>query len=213
TVFVQEAMRIAMVYLHEKNIQPGPFAISVKSELDDASGKKYGLGSSAAVVTSIISAILTKYFPTYTKELLFKLAALAHVNVQGNGSGADIAASAYGGFLQYASFQAGWLKAASKEAKSLSGLVEGEWEYLSLQPLRIPNNVYVCVGWTGKPASTAKLVDELMKLKDTDPAAYQTFLDASEKAVYTFLKGVNESNTDLLFEGVKRNRAALARVG
>ncbi|AVQ97721.1 phosphomevalonate kinase [Oceanobacillus iheyensis] len=213
TVFVQEAMRIAMAYLHEQNIKPRSFAISVKSELDDASGIKYGLGSSAAVVTSVITAILKKYLPTYKQELLFKLSSLAHVNVQGNGSGADVAASAYGGFLQYVSFQADWLKDAYKQTSNLSELVKQDWKYLSLKPVNMPDTVYVCVGWTGKPASTAKLVDELMLLKDSNPNAYQNFLDASEKAVTTFLKGMQQEDVDLLLAGVKQNRTALSEVG
>ncbi|WP_051557892.1 phosphomevalonate kinase [Oceanobacillus picturae] len=213
TVFVQEAMRIAMAYLHEQNIKPGSFAISVKSELDDASGLKYGLGSSAAVVTSVITAILKKYLPTYKQELVFKLSAIAHVNVQGNGSGADVAASAYGGFLQYVSFQADWLKDAYKQTSNLSELVEQDWKYLSLKPVNMPDTVYVCVGWTGKPASTAKLVDELMLLKDSNSNAYQDFLDASEKAVSTFLKGMEQEDVDLLLAGVKQNRTALSEVG
>ncbi len=212
-IFVEEAMRIAMAYLHEQNIQPGSFAISVKSELDDVTGVKYGLGSSAAVVTSIITAIFKKYFPTYKQDELFKLSALAHVNVQGNGSGADIAASTNGGFLQYASFQAEWLKDAYIHAKSLSELVEKDWKYFSLKPLRLPETVFVCVGWTGKPASTAKLVDELRLLKSNDPVAYQGFLDASEEAVSTFLQGMKEENVDLLLTGVKQNRRALSEVG
>src|SRR5699024_6947572 len=78
----------------------------VKSELADENGIKYGLGSSAAVVVSVVEAILTRFMSKVPqRSLVFKLAAIAHVKTQGSGSGADIAASVYGGLLRYASYQ------------------------------------------------------------------------------------------------------------
>src|SRR5699024_12131831 len=46
----------------EKKVNTTPFSITVRSELDDEeTGAKYGLGSSAAVVTSVITAVLEKF--------------------------------------------------------------------------------------------------------------------------------------------------------
>src|SRR5690625_7706145 len=96
-------MEIALTFLQENNVSWHPFSLSIKSELDDEqSGRKYGLGSSAAVTTAAISVILQAFAPTLaTKEVIFKLAAITHINIQGSGSGADIAASTYGGVLAY----------------------------------------------------------------------------------------------------------------
>src|SRR5690625_5185392 len=73
TNFVQQAMEIALNYLTEQNVLFTPFHLTIKSELDDTTSKqKYGLGSSAAVVTAVISVILEKYAPTLaTKDTIF----------------------------------------------------------------------------------------------------------------------------------------------
>src|SRR5690625_2329849 len=64
TEFVKQAMQLVLNYLEERHISIDNFSITIRSELDDTSGIKYGLGSSAAVVTSVISAILERFLPT-----------------------------------------------------------------------------------------------------------------------------------------------------
>ena len=212
--FVREAMTMTYTYLREREIAITPFHLSIRSELDDASGIKYGLGSSAAVVTSVVRAILKEFLGEEpTPELIFKLAAISHVKTQGNGSGADVAASSYGGLLEYSSFQAEWLKNTYLHYDSVTELVEQEWIYYSSKPIKMPKNIHFCVGWTGKPASTAKLVDKILQLKTDKPAEYQTFLKNSDKAVAKFLTGMEEEDLALLLQGVKENREALATVG
>lgn len=212
--FVRHAIKIALLYLQERSINPEPFSIEIKSELDDESGAKYGLGSSAAVVTAVVSAILHKFDSVkVNKEILFKLASIAHVSVQGNGSGADIAASSFGGFLQYASFQAEWLIDLYKNTNTIKEMLEIDWIYYSSTSIELPSEAYVCMGWTGKPASTGKLVHEVLKLKDGNPEQFRQFLEASEEAVENFLHGMKEADISSLMEGVKQNRNALRTVG
>lgn len=212
--FIRNAMELTYQYLLENNVSVSPFALSIKSELDDKSGVKYGLGSSAAVVTSVVAALLHRFLPDEpSKKLLFKLASISHVVTQGNGSGADVAASSYGGLLNYSSFQAEWLKKEYEQADSLTGLVEKEWKYLTLEPIIIPQNTYFCVGWTGKPASTKKLVDIVLELKKDDPLRFQEFLIHSKNAVEKFLQGMEACDFATLSQGIKENRQALRTVG
>lgn len=212
--FVKDVLLITHEYLLEQNIIPKPFSLSVRSELDDQSGVKYGLGSSAAVVTAVVTAILTKHLPENPpKELIFKLAAIAHVKTQGNGSGADIAASTYGGLLEYASFQADWLTKQYSKKIRLTELVEMKWKYLSIKRLSLPEQVNIYVGWTGKPASTASLVSQLLKLRETNLKQFEQFLQRSREAVNDILQGIEESNIPQLFSGIEKNRQALATVG
>lgn len=212
--FVRHAMKIALLYLQERSIFPGPFSIGINSELDDASGAKYGLGSSAAVVTAVVTAILKKFAPGETdKETIFKLASIAHVTVQGNGSGADIAASSFGGFLHYTSFQAEWLIDLYHKSVSITDMLKADWVYYTSKPIGLPDSVYVCIGWTGKPASTGKLVHEVLKLKDANPGQFRQFLQASDEAVEHFLNGMKEADISRLMKGIKQNRLALRTVG
>lgn len=212
--FVHQALEVALTYAAEQGIDLSKFSLTVDSALDDESGVKYGLGSSAAVTTAVVAAVLRLLFNEEpTKELLFRLAAVAHVRTQGNGSGADIAASVYGGMIEYTSFQADWLLEADADARSITDLVTQEWPYASVAPVHVPKNIRMYVGWTGSPASTFRLVDKLLVLKKTNRALFDTFLQRSEEAVQLFLRGMKESDVEAIYQGVEANRLALAQVG
>ncbi len=214
TRFVESALEITYTYLYEKGIKVSPIEISVRSELDDKSGKKYGLGSSAAVVTSVVEAVLTYFLPKKPAPLIvFKLAALAHVKTQGNGSGADVAASAYGGLILYKSFQAEWLLDKYHSAPNLLSVIEVFWEYLSIAQLKEVDELYLAVGWTGSPASTKSLVSEIKKLKELNPDKYWAFIKESESAVAGFVQGIETGNKDLIYTNLNKNRRALAELG
>ncbi len=214
TRFVEQAIKITYKYLTENHYKVKPIKLSVKSELADPSGRKYGLGSSAAVVTGVVQAILEKFMPEKsTKMLTFKLASLAHVITQGNGSGADIAASSFTGMLEYTSFQAEWLLEAHKESKSMTELINSDWKYLSIKELSLPKSIQLVVGWTGSPASTGSLVKQLRKLKETNIIDYKEFLASSNEAVDLLLKGIKTDNQEDVFTGIEMNREALSLVG
>ena len=212
--FVKSALKVTLHYLQERQIKLPPVSLQIHSNLDDASGIKYGLGSSAAVVTAVVASILWKCFQEPpSKALIFKLASIAHVTTQGNGSGADIAASCYGGFLKYTSFQANWLITEYENMSSIRTLVEKDWPYLSIEKFTLPKSIYFYVGWTGKAASTAKLVDEILKLKSKNLGFYQTFLEKSEKAVQLIFHGLKNRDTSSLLKGIEINRRCLKELG
>src|SRR5699024_5616929 len=132
---------------------------------------------------------------------------------QGNGSGADIAASTYGGVLQYTSFQDEWLLNEYEQTQSITELVKKDWTYLSIRRLKLPENIWVCIGWTGKPASTANLVEKVLALKATNKHLFQKFLTNSQEAVNIFLEGIEKGNIPLILKGITLNRQCLAKVG
>lgn len=213
--FVHEAMTVALSYLSEQEIELTPFSLELSSELDDeASGIKYGLGSSAASVTAAVSAILHRFLPEApAEELVFKLAAIAHVKVQGSGSGADVAASSFGGWLAYSSFQAEWLLEELEKKQTLSRLVKKNWQYLKVEKLEFPDDLHLCVGWTGTAASTRELVAKVREMKYADHAAYAGFMVQSGTAVQGLIHGMKESDAFLILEGIQMNREALKKLG
>lgn len=210
--FVRQAMEVTLSYLKEQQIDIRPFSLSIRSELDDATGVKYGLGSSAAVTTAVVSAILHMHFRAEpAKDLLFRLAIIAHVRTQGTGSGADIAASVYGGMIEYTSPQADWLLDADARTSTVTDLVELTWPYATIEPIVLPTDVHVYVGWTGTPASTVRLVDQI--LKEENKQTFDYFLANSETSVQLFLRGMKDSDIHKVFEGIEANRQALADLG
>src|SRR5699024_4309370 len=88
-----------------------------------------------------------------------------------------------------------------------------KWIYWSVEPVQLPQNVELCIGWTGTPASTSQLVSQILALQKSHPKAFELFLNRSNHAVTTFLKGVKAEDATELFHGVKMNRQALADVG
>ncbi|MFD1453718.1 phosphomevalonate kinase [Oceanobacillus sojae] len=212
--FVENAITVVYTYLREHNITLKPCRLSVRSELDDTSGSKYGLGSSAAVVTAVVSAILKRFLPYEpSKQLIFKLASISHVITQGNGSGADVAASSYGGLLQYSSFQADWLLRAYNDVDTITKLAESYWPYFTVKSIKLPATIHMCIGWTGSPAFTSSFISKFRDLKDSNPSQYEQFLSESRVAVSNFLNGVTYADPVQIIEGIRLNRRALAELG
>lgn len=212
--FVKNALAMSIQYLIEKGVSVTPFSLRIVSELDDASGKKYGLGSSAATVVTTITAVLHYFLADEaTKELIFKLAAIAHFKTQGSGSCADIAAATYGGWIQYSMFDRNWLLKEMKRKKPLADLLTQTWPGLGISPLSPPENFYLCVGWTGKKASTPSMVGKIQHLKRYYLADYEQFIRASREAVNKITTGFRERDRMEIFQGLKQNRMALKRLG
>lgn len=211
--FVENAMNIAYRYVIEQRQPFTKFDLSINSELDDESGIKYGLGSSAAVVTAVVKAVLEKHKMDYTPKLLFKLAAIAHVQSQGSGSGADVAASSFGGMVAYTSFQAEWLKKEINSPTSVTGLVEKDWPFFSIEPTSLPDDIHMMVGWTGNPASTKDFIKQINKLKDINQDSYEKFIRQSSEAVDLIMEGIKAKDSRLVLNGVISNRKALADLG
>ena len=109
-------------------------AVQTKSQFSE----KIGLGSSAAVTVSFLF-VLSKYLSKPLKPIgLFNAAYKAVLDVQGVGSGVDVAASVYGGTIRYVM--------GGKEIMPIDG---------SVLPL--------VVGYTGIKADTATIVNDVKK--------------------------------------------------
>ena len=113
---------------------------------------------------------------------IFKIAALANLAVQDNGSCGDIAASCYGGWIAFSTFDHRWLQQQEKNY-SISELLAMDWPGLSIESLCTPKDLRLLIGWTGSPASTSDLVDQVHRSREDKMAAYQLFLKNSCKLV------------------------------
>jgi len=212
--FIKAAIFAVYNYLDETAQLPKePFTLLVESELDEeTSGKKFGLGSSAAVVVGIVKALF-QMAGDFSKETVFKAAAVAHFMAQGSGSGADVAASTFGGIIRYTSFHPQWMAEQLKSGVKLKALIDHRWPYFSWSRLELPSDASFCVGWTRSPVGTAPLIRKMDDFKEKNPSVFQSFLQETAEAVSTFIDGVQEKNTDLTIKGIKLNRAALVRLG
>ena len=158
--YILAAIHFTEKFAQEKGKQLAFFDLKVTSELDNSNGRKYGLGSSGAVTVATVKALNAFYNLQLSQLELFKLATLAHLNVQGNGSCGDIAASCYGGWLAFSTFDHDWVL-NKLETERLTTLIESDWPSLKIEPLEVPEDLRLLIGWTGSPASTSDLVDQV----------------------------------------------------
>lgn len=182
------------------------FHLNIESGLDNGHGTKYGLGSSGAVTVATAEALCQFYDLPYDPMTLFKLAALAHLSIQNNGSCGDVAASVYGGWIAFSTFNQSWVKQKSQEV-SLKELLALPWPHLLIQPITPPENLQLVIGWTGTPASTANLVDQVQKSEYKD--AYQNFLKESQACVSEMIAAFANGNLTNFQAGIVKNRQLL----
>lgn len=212
--FIQNALAVFYRLLTEKSIPLRPLHITVTSELDDpATGQKYGLGSSAAILSAVLAALLHAHqgMPD-TKEAIFKLAAVAHLKTQGNGSGADLAASVYGGMLKYAAFRPDWIFSRLEAGCTISELLAETWPHLDISKLELPPGLIFCTGWTGKAVATGPMVERIGKLREAATETYTAFLQESTAAVDKLAESFMQQDAAGVFESIRQNRRALQKL-
>lgn len=209
--YILSAIRLTEEYAVQCGKELNLYKLSVDSDLDSNDGKKYGLGSSAAVTVATVKALNDFYQLGMSAPQLYKLAAIAHLEVQGNGSLGDIAASVYGGWIAYRSFDKEWL-AVARQQFTLSELLTMDWPRLQIELLTPPSNLRLLVGWTGSPASTSQLVDKIALAKAQKHQEYAQFLADSEQTIENLIAGFRAQSLGIIQKGINENRRLLARL-
>ena len=223
--FARETKEVKNVLLDEGNPAINLYNLRIESDLDDKkTGKKYGLGSSAAVTVAAVRALCKWYGLTLTTPELCKLAIIASSLVKKSGSGGDVAASTYGGWIMYRAYNREWLEAEIEMIESgdssLHKLLRKKWPRFEVKRLKVGAGLRLLVGWTGSPASSAELVGSVKAgvesgdLTAHNPAkTYEDFCVQSEKCVQKIANALENGNIDALLSGFAQNRALLKDLG
>ena len=129
--------------------------------------KKLGLGSSAAATVAFSAALRTQasISNSMSPSAIYQIAQDAHHEVQGTGSGADIAASCFGGAISYRWITDGAVPETSPNEVRIDCRA-GTAVYSDLQG----GPSHILVAWTGQSASTRALVHAVRTHRST--AAY-----------------------------------------
>lgn len=210
--YILSAIKVTEEYAQSFARELRIFDLHIDSQLDSDSGKKYGLGSSAAVTVATVKALCRFYNLPVTKDEIFKLAAIAHFEVQGNGSLGDVAASVYGGWIAYHSFDRQWL-AQQRKYLDLRTLVDLPWPDLKIESLKAPSNLQLLIGWTGKPASTSQLVDKISLFKARQQKEYRQFLEDSKHCIQRMVDGFHNADLESIKNEIRYNRELLKQLG
>ena len=176
----------------ELGIGPRYFDLEIRSELDDVSGRKLGLGSSAAVTVAVVAALDEFYRLGLTRAEQFRLALLATIEIAPNASGGDLAASTFGGWIRYASPDRAALHAARTELGVARALKAAAWDQTAVERLPHPERLRLLTGWTGIPASTERLVSKVARAASVSERA-QGAAEAAAGAPRPLVPFVDES--------------------
>lgn len=181
--YVLAAIAVVERFATEQGRTLSFYDIEIASELDDDSGRKFGLGSSAAVTAATVRALDTLYELHLPTDKLLKLALLATMRVNPMGSGGDVAASLYGGWIRYAALDREWVRLRLETGTPLTDLLAADWPGLAVRRLPTPATMDLVVGWTGQPASTTRLVEAMQSRKGAAESHYPDFLAESRDCV------------------------------
>ena len=213
-----EAISVSLRFLEQNDIEVKPFRITTSSKDTqfEVNGqlKKVGFGSSAAVVVAAVAAVLGFHGYAAEKDEIYKLSTIAHYYAQGKvGSAFDVAASTYGGLFIYSRFDPGWLTGKVEAGEPLKNIVAEEWPSLVVEPLDVPNNFCLLVGWTGESASTSAAIKQMNEFKaassDEYYRLYNKIASTARRAIEYFKAGEHNE----FFRTLNHNEELLRELG
>ncbi|VEU82491.1 phosphomevalonate kinase [Acholeplasma hippikon] len=174
------AIYVAHMYLKYKKVIPSIYRITLESELTNQDHKKYGLGSSGAVIIAIIKGILRYHHVDFTELDLFKLSVLAQIEINDVTSGGELAASIYGGWVHYKRYDLVWV--LNKKGQ-IDEFMESTWPQLKIEKLDHPK-MELAICFSGLSMSTKTYTEKVLKLNNSP--WYQNFLNKTYLVVTQF---------------------------
>lgn len=160
------------------------------------SGQKLGLGSSAAASAAAAGAVLASQghdlSDAKVQRRAFELALAGHKAIAPEGSGADVAAAALGGFVRFRLDQ--------------GKLAEAE-------PMRWPSSVTTRVVWTGKEARTSEFVRAVRAFEARDASGYRSIRDALHAEAARFADAITRAQSAEIVASAGAYGDAMKRLG
>ena len=204
--YITRAIEVMESYVKEQGVDLSYFHLKIFNELGEKDGRKYGLGSSGAVVVAVIRGLAQFYQLQLSDLQVFKLAVITSRGIEKKGSCGDIAASSFARLIAYQTFDFDWLD-KQLEADTISQIVEDTWPLLDIQVLDFPKELHFLIGWTGKAASTPKLVSQVETAKDYEE--HEQFLAKSKACVESLIQAFANEDIPAIFSQIETNRELL----
>ncbi|SJM63174.1 phosphomevalonate kinase [Gulosibacter sp. 10] len=211
--YVMAAIDIIERLRGERGLEPLYYDLHIESELDDRSGRKFGLGSSAAVVVATIAAIDEFYELGLSRIERFKVALIATAAVSPRGSGGDLAASTFGGWIRYTAPDRLQLLDDLAQRTVTATLDSRGWEPFSVTQLPQPGSFELLVGWTGSPASTERLVTGVERKNPSSDPRHGDFLVESSRIVDGLVEAIQRDDVDGTLGLIREARGLLQALG
>lgn len=158
----------------------------LKIKTESQFSAEYGFGSSSAVTVCIIKTLSELFQIEMKKKEIFDLAYQTVLDIQGIGSGFDIAAAIYGGVIYF--------------------LTGGK----IIEPLEV-KDIPLIVGYTGIKASTSEIVKQVKKEMERAPRYYQNLYNQIAKIVEKAKIEMENSNWPAVGKLMNENQEILRK--
>ncbi len=175
----------------------GPLPRSMVLDVSDlqTEGVKLGLGSSAAAAAAAAGAAFDHYGHELGElkvlEEVFDCAFAGHASVAPKGSGVDVAAATFGGFLCFTRNE----------------------EQTSHRGLEAPTGLVLRLVWTGQPARTSDLVERVDRFRQLDPSGYRTAMARLHAVAERFVQAFEASSARAVVEEAAAYAGAMEALG
>ena len=166
---VEEAVKRALAAIGEASAALPPGSVMVDTDAFCQGKFKIGLGSSAATAVATVGAMFEAVGLSIEgmQHQIFSIAEAAHRAAQsGVGSGADVAAAVYGGFVKFV---------RPAEGAPI------------IQPITVPTGLHLVVFWTGEFADTREMVESVRAYARMAPASYRMLMGALHTTTERFV--------------------------
>ena len=193
--------------------RPGHYQLDTAAfqSTDPSAPGKLGLGSSAATTVALARALDS----AADAATIFARAHGAHRAVQGSGSGADIAASTFGGAIAYR----WWGPERAGETPDWAGARQGttvvavEGGRAAVTPLPGLVGRRLQLAWSGSAASTPSLVGQVDAWARRDPGAHRAAMHALAAAAEAGKAALVANDGTALVAAAAAGRQALVALG
>ncbi|MHA4819821.1 phosphomevalonate kinase [Streptomyces aculeolatus] len=207
---VVSAVETTAGLLAEHGVAAPAMGVRIESNLHD-NGRKYGLGSSGAVTVAAVAAVAAFCGLDLPAGDRFRLAMLATARIDPKGSGGDLAASTWGGWISYQAPDRDFVVDLARRRGTAEAL-RTPWPHFAVRPLPPPAGLDFQVGWTGSPASTASLVASLHRRTWRHSPSHRAFVATSTGIVHAVADALDKGDGPGLLHQIRRARSELARL-
>lgn len=175
------------LYLEELGKSAIKYKVEIKSELDSNENKKYGFGSSAAIIIALLKALFIYHNLFFNNLILYKASVMIQSTISKYTSFGDLACIAYEDKVYYKKFDNKVFDLFNK--LSISKILTIPWPNLVIEKVYIDFNFLIV--HTGVEASSHMLVENVMKHKESE--AFKRFFKRSEELVLDLKNGNNHA--------------------
>ena len=193
-----------LIFLQQYTQSDKKFALTIYNELhgDD---KKYGLGSSGAVLVAITKAILNFEKIAFDNTIIFKLVTLFNITHNISGSMGDVAASLTKGITYYQKFNSSSVKELIAN-HSIVEIINADWDGLIIKNIVPKASINIFARWTGECVDTKEHVKLWKENKDNFKEEYSKFVSKSNSLVTDLAVNLSDGNTSEALENFRQLR-------